>query len=114
MYEELPYKLNQVFDIVGFLSLDPNLAITHDSEKMENDIETQTHCPPASIVPRLHAIKVFKVGKNIPESNDIISKAESIRGDLKIVLTQLLFGDEIAADYLICHLISSVYVFYFL
>lgn len=78
---------------------------------MDNDCESQTHYPPTSIVPRLHAIKVREVDNNISGSNDIISKAESIRGDLKIVLTQLLFGDEVAADYLICHLISSVYVF---
>lgn len=98
---------------MGFLSLDPNLAQNHNSEEMENDLETQTHCPPASIVPRLHAIKIVETSKMVPGSNDIISKAESIRGDLKILLTQLLFGDEIAAEYLICHLISSVYVFNF-
>lgn len=30
--------------------------------------------------------------------------------DLKLIFTQSLFGDEIAAEYLLCHLISTVYV----
>lgn len=78
---------------------------------MANDPERQTHHPPASIVPRLHAIKILEENNpRIPEASSIFSKAASVRGDLRMVLSQLLFGDEIAADYLICHLISSVYV----
>ena len=107
--------MNQVIDIVGFLSLDPSLSGTHDSEEMADDLEKQTHHPPASIVPRLHAIKVVEESNRcISDSDSIFSKAESIRGDLRMVLSQLLFGDEIAADYLICHLISSMYKFIFL
>jgi hypothetical protein len=108
VYKEYPYKINQVIEIVGFLSLDPNLSETFDSEDMASDLERQTHHPPASIVPRLHAVTIANEINEYPVSTDIFSKAEGIRGDLRIFLSQLLFGDEIAADYLICHLISSV------
>ncbi|XP_001600675.2 mini-chromosome maintenance complex-binding protein isoform X1 [Nasonia vitripennis] len=111
VYKEYPVKLNEVIDIVGFISLDPNLSEIHDSEEMANDPECQTHHPPASIVPRLHAIKILKENNpRIPEASSIFSKAASVRDDLRMVLSQLLFGDEIAADYMICHLISSVYL----
>lgn len=109
----MPYKLNQVIDIIGFLSLNPCLSESYDSEETdhETDLERQTHNPPASIVPRLHAIKISdEKSLYTLEPASIFSKAESIRGDLRMVLSQLLFGDEIAAEYLICHLISSVYV----
>lgn len=112
-YKEFPGKINKVIDIVGFLSLDPNLSFVHDSEVMADNMELQTHNPPASMVPRLHAVKITEeVDTTIPDA-ELISKAESIRGDLRVVLTQLLFGDELAADYLICHLLSSVYVMIF-
>jgi Conserved membrane protein (DUF2044). len=32
----------------------------------------------------------------------------STRKDLKLLLTQLLMGDDVAADYLICYLLSRV------
>ncbi|XP_011494485.1 PREDICTED: mini-chromosome maintenance complex-binding protein [Ceratosolen solmsi marchali] len=110
VYKEYPQKLNQIIDIVGFLSLDPNLGETVDSDEMLSDLERQTHHPPASIVPRLHAIKIVNEISEYSDNSGIISMAEGIRGDLRMILSQLLFGDEIAADYLICHLISSVYL----
>ncbi|XP_014231994.1 mini-chromosome maintenance complex-binding protein [Trichogramma pretiosum] len=110
VYNDSSYKLNQVIHIVGFLSLDPDLSSVNDDEGML-DIERQTLHPPATIVPRLHAIKIVdEINKFIVNPVHILPKAEKIRGDLKILLSPLLFGDEVAADYLICHLISSVYV----
>ncbi|CAB0036154.1 unnamed protein product [Trichogramma brassicae] len=108
VYNDPSYKLNQVIHIVGFLSLDPDLSSVNDDEEML-DIERQTLHPPATIVPRLHAIKIVdEINKFIVNPVHILPKAEKIRGDLKILLSPLLFGDEVAADYLICHLISSV------
>ncbi|XP_033207989.1 mini-chromosome maintenance complex-binding protein isoform X2 [Belonocnema kinseyi] len=105
------HKLNEVLDIIGFLSLDPLHSAIHDSEDYMDDMEIQTHHPPASMVPRLHAVKVIPLAKNeIFNDPQLISKAECIRGDLQMVLGQLLFGDQLAADYLICHLISSIYM----
>lgn len=40
---------------------------------------------------------------------DIISDAEKVRSDLHLILTQILCGDDLAADYVICHLLSRVY-----
>ncbi|XP_058797024.1 mini-chromosome maintenance complex-binding protein isoform X2 [Phymastichus coffea] len=110
VYQNMPYKLNQVIDIIGFLSLDPTLSEIYDSPNM-TELEQQIHHPPASIVPRLHAIKIIdEKSKYIVEQTNIFSKAECIREDLRRVLSQILFGDQVAADYLICHLISSVYL----
>lgn len=104
--------LNQVVDIVGFISLDPLLSTIHASEDEMNEAEINTHNPPASLVPRLHAVKVVELKPEIANSPEIISKAQLIRGDLHIILSQLMFGDHLAADYLICHLFSTVYVFF--
>ncbi|KAK0097807.1 hypothetical protein PV326_013648 [Microctonus aethiopoides] len=109
--DSISYKLNQVIDIIGFISLDPTLNCAGNTDDMTDDMEIQTHNPPVSLIPRLHAIAVkelstiFKI-QNPPE---ILSKIQAIRSDLHMVLSQLLFGDNLAADYLICHLISSIY-----
>ncbi|GAB1863759.1 Mini-chromosome maintenance complex-binding protein [Camponotus japonicus] len=109
IYDGTILKLNQVIDIIGFISLDPMLNTINCSEDEMNEVNT--HNPPASLVPRLHAIKLIALTKseivNVP---DIISKAQLIRSDLHIMLSQLLFGDHLAADYLICHLLSMIYM----
>ncbi|XP_014215914.1 mini-chromosome maintenance complex-binding protein [Copidosoma floridanum] len=111
VYKESPFKLNQIVDIIGFVSLDLTASYNYSSDEIDNSMEMQTHHPPASLVPRLHAVKVTKeLNNRFPDAAEVLATAESVRGDLRVVLTQLLFGDEIAADYLICHLISSVYV----
>lgn len=105
----MPFKLNQVVEVIGFLSVDPLLSKYNEPQEGESDIEKQTCHPPASLVPRLHAVKMSTPRINFASMNPtILNRAESIRCDLKMVLSQLLFGDEIAADYLICHLISAV------
>lgn len=108
IYDGTSLKLNQVIDIIGFISLDPTLYTNQDSE---DDAEMMTHYPPTSLVPRLHAVKIIKLTKpDIPNAPEIVSKAEIIREDLHMILSQLLFGDRLAADYLICHLLSTMYV----
>lgn len=99
--------MNQTLDIIGFISLDPMLSQVSNFDDTMEDAEIQTHHPPASIVPRLHAIKITEV-KNNNTNPEIMSKAQNIRSDLHMVLSQLLFGDSLVADYVICHLISSV------
>lgn len=87
------------------------LSRIHTSDDMMDDAEVQTHNPPASLVPRLHAVKIVEQKETEAErigAREMFSKAESIRSDLHMVLSQLLFGDDLAADYLICHLISAV------
>ncbi|XP_076398019.1 mini-chromosome maintenance complex-binding protein [Megachile rotundata] len=111
-YEDVSLKLNEIIEVVGFISLDPLLTTIHDGEDgTMTEAETNVHHPPASLVPRLHAVKVIHLNKQkVKNGPEIISKAELIRNDLHLVLSQLLFGDQLAADYLICHLLSSVYM----
>ncbi|XP_043287663.1 mini-chromosome maintenance complex-binding protein isoform X2 [Venturia canescens] len=109
--DKISLKLNEIVHILGFVSLDPTLGIIHSSDEMMSDPEIHTHNPPVSLVPRLHAIKItVETPLPNPRTSNIYSRVESIRSDLRMVLGQLLFGDVMAADYLICHLISSVYL----
>lgn len=112
VYEnEETHKLNDVIDIIGFLSLDPAQCVSDNGDESMDDMEVQTHNPPVSMVPRLHAIKVVPLKENIICRDPVImSKAELIRSDLQMFLSKLLFDDTLAADYLICHLISSIYM----
>ncbi|KAK3921245.1 Mini-chromosome maintenance complex-binding protein [Frankliniella fusca] len=54
-----PLKLNDLIDVVGFLSLDPSLA--HVSSNMNTPAENMAENPPPSIVPRLHAVALRKI-----------------------------------------------------
>lgn len=109
-YEDTSLKLNEIIEVVGFISLDPFLStIYNEEDEIMTEAEMNIHHPPASLVPRLHAIKVIHLDKQrVEDAPQIISKAELIKNDLHLVLSQLLFGDHLAADYLICHLLSSV------
>lgn len=109
MYEDPTLKLNEIIEVIGFVSLDPLLSTIHDSDETMTEDEMNVHHPPASLVPRLHAVKIISLSKQeIKNAPEIISKAQLIRSDLRVVLSQVLFGDELAADYLICHLLSSM------
>ena len=61
-------KLNDMIEVIGFLSVDPALSGEFQPEKdplidpqAESDVETITHNPPPSLVPRLHAVYVKKL-----------------------------------------------------
>lgn len=107
-----------MLDIVGFLSVDPVLdGSTHEPTEFEEMAEIQANNPPPSLIPRLHAISIRDVTHLYPmslEPNDnLLFNGESktdIFKDIQLALTQCLFGDSIAAQYLMCHLISTVYV----
>ncbi|XP_076172689.1 mini-chromosome maintenance complex-binding protein isoform X2 [Ptiloglossa arizonensis] len=111
IYEDTALKLNEVIEVIGFVSLDPLLSTFHKCDDTMTEAEMNVHHPPASLIPRLHAVKVIHLSKqNIENAPEIISKAQLIRSDLHLVLNQLLFGDHLAADYLISHLLSSIYM----
>lgn len=70
-------KLNEMIEVVGFLSVDPALSGEFQPEKnplldpqSETDVETITHNPPPSLVPRLHAVYVKKLEHCNPLVND--------------------------------------------
>uniref|UniRef100_A0A4P6D665 Mini-chromosome maintenance complex-binding protein n=1 Tax=Rhodnius prolixus TaxID=13249 RepID=A0A4P6D665_RHOPR len=93
-------KVNDVIEICGFINFSP---LSQDNEL------------PNINIPRLHAV-TLKTIKSLnpycssdPKHNQILSEAKKLRSELHLVLTQLLLGDSLAADYLICHLIAHVY-----
>ena len=61
-------KLNDMIEVVGFLSVDPTLSGEFQPERnailepeSETDVEIITHNPPPSLVPRLHAVYVKRL-----------------------------------------------------
>lgn len=116
-YDSANLSLNQVIDVVGFVSIDPSLCASNQkSEEFDNYDEVCAMNPPPSLIPRLHAITYRPVAHLNPLLHDgrtlSLTKLEksAISHDLQKVLTQCLLGDSLAADYLFCHLISTVYV----
>lgn len=110
--EDDDFPLGTLLDVVGFLSVDPSLdGSTREVEEdqFETAEEVQSLNPPPSLVPRLHAILIKQRQHTNPNLELDIENPLDIYKDLKKVLTQCLFGDEIAADYLMCHLICSIY-----
>ncbi|KAI5644168.1 mini-chromosome maintenance replisome factor domain-containing protein [Phthorimaea operculella] len=119
-------KLNDMIEVIGFLSVDPALSgefITDDdanesafldSEPTETGVETITHNPPPSLVPRLHAVHVKKLEHCNPlvteaiDQEAVLREANIAREHLLKALTELLLGDSLAAEYLICHLVAKV------
>lgn len=87
-------------------------------DNFESTTEIQAQNPPPSLIPRLHAIAVH----HLPHVNPLMdirlpmltSADENInmplvQKDLRMLLTLCLFNDDLAADYLLSHLISTVY-----
>lgn len=112
--------LNTIVDVVGFLSVDPALDATTMDVDCENASELQAHNPPPSLIPRLHAIAVHKLSHPNPLLDIRLQKPSgkedidninilSVQKDLRMLLTLCLFNDDLAADYLLSHLISTVY-----
>lgn len=113
------YSLNTVVDVVGFLSVDPSLdGGNMEVDNFESRAEMQALNPPPSLIPRLHAIAV----RNLSHFNPLIDMSlstnekgiedfnmQSVQKDLHMLLTLCLFNDDLAADYLLSHLISTVY-----
>lgn len=102
-------------EVVGFLSTDFEAPITAADEFEDEQMEKIAANPPASLVTRIHAVHIKELEHNNPllhgESNpgqdlDVALLCQ----DLLKVLTQSLLGDELAAKYLLCHLVSSIYI----
>lgn len=108
--------LNAVLDVVGFLSVDPSLCASNQQpDEFDNFDEICAMNPPPSLIPRLHVV-AFRHMTNLNPILDDKSytltpeiKTDAYK-DLRIALTQCLFGDAVVADYLLCHLVSTVYV----
>ncbi|XP_046885023.1 mini-chromosome maintenance complex-binding protein [Hypomesus transpacificus] len=131
VYEESDsFKLNDIIEVYGILSMSPVLSgvaeekdlassLLDPVESMETVEEQRAHSPPASLVPRLHVLFAKRLQHNNPllpsapleDNSTVLSSSEmtSVRAELLAYLTHILLGDGLAAEYLILHLISSVY-----
>ncbi|EDV31607.1 uncharacterized protein Dana_GF15437 [Drosophila ananassae] len=122
VYEDFDaYQLNSLVDFVGFLSVDPSLdAATLDVEGYESLSELQAAHPSPFLIPRLHAFGV----KVLPHANPLLDESLrqppdacedpnpsqlTVHKDLRMLLKLCLFDDDLAAEYLLSHLISTVY-----
>ena len=108
------YKLNTLVDVIGFLSMDPSLDGSQDQLSEFDGIDMEEHItsnPPPSLIPRIHAIAIRELKHVNPLlDNESGSSLETdIFKDIHRVLTQCVFGDEVAAYYLFAHLLSSIY-----
>lgn len=65
--------LNEEIEVVGFLSLDPNLAYL-TTEECDNISEQQEFNPPPSLVPRLHVIAVQRMTHHVPLLSKFITQ----------------------------------------
>lgn len=123
-------KLNDMIEFVGVVSIQPKFAafaeekpdesgpmvLTPDSFMSEE--EHAAHYPPTSLVPRLHCVFYQHLKHSNPSipldidekiSDSLLSQVVKARDDLLSILKDLLLGDEVAAEYLLLHLVSSVY-----
>lgn len=101
-------KINDVCEFVGFLDMDPSVSANKDDNDMDTDVAT-------CFIPKIHCTCFKKMEHGNPLLINEIEKWHEdklslIRKDLMIVLTQLLLGDTLAAEYLLLHLISRVYL----
>uniref|UniRef100_H3AJW8 Mini-chromosome maintenance complex-binding protein n=1 Tax=Latimeria chalumnae TaxID=7897 RepID=H3AJW8_LATCH len=130
------FKVNDILEVYGVLSVDPALSVMNEDrnnsssildpmESMDTAEELRVHSPPASLVPRLHVIlanKLQHINPLVPASlqdeeskscnffvSSFLLEVSSVRAEFLGFLTHALLGDSLAAEYLILHLISTVY-----
>ncbi|KAK3739379.1 hypothetical protein QZH41_015771 [Actinostola sp. cb2023] len=121
-------KLNDMVEFIGVVSIQPNFAsfpekksdemVDLSADNFMTEEEQAAHYPPTSLVPRIHCV-LFQHMKHSnpcipPEINEkkaasCLFEAVKLREDLISVLKSVLLGDALAAEYLLLHLVSSVY-----
>jgi len=102
-------KLNDLIEVVGIVSLDPTMAATESDDEMGNS----PSLPPPSLVPRLHVITYTHLHHNNPllsPTPPLPPLKEVAKVELLTILTTCMLGDKLAAEYLLLHLISKVYL----
>lgn len=130
--QESTFKVNDMVEFIGVLSVDPGLAVFMDEDMTEGNVqeslgpspddlitpeERAVHHPPPSLVPRLHVLTSRHLTHSNPcvpndikgESSTAMQQLADVRGELLSLLTQVMYGDGVAAEYMLLHLVSSVY-----
>ena len=126
---EETFAVNDIVEFVGIVSVDPSLAQVplEGSDDLFSEFQQQENAvrnPPASLVPRIHVLHYIKNIHSNPllpaeklrfeqhltaNQTTIQQEAKACREELHSMLSKVLLGDSLAADYLICHLISRIY-----
>merc|ERR1740131_885574 len=95
--------------------MDPSLAHTSGNE-MDTEDDFSARCPPPSLVPRLHVVSAKKLTHINPLINSTstpalpTSECRELRETLRSLLEEAFMGDALAAELMILHLMSSVYM----
>jgi len=114
------FSLNDVVEFVGIISLSPepsesaNDGASHFDPMLATAAVASSY-QPSILAPRLHVLahRILEHGHpSLPQNPGMATATEAaiVRQELKSVLTEALLGDELAADYLICHLLSRIYL----
>jgi len=127
--EERP-KLNEVYEFIGIISCNPDLATPtmggrndHEDEFGFKDTTTMeerlVHCPPTSLVPRIHCIladKLLHTNPFLTRSLDSEIVVQALQNEFELIrrkiiesLAKIMFGDSLAAEYVLLNAISRVY-----
>uniref|UniRef100_A0AAY4C751 Mini-chromosome maintenance complex-binding protein n=1 Tax=Denticeps clupeoides TaxID=299321 RepID=A0AAY4C751_9TELE len=116
------YKVNDTLEVFGIFSftLVPIIRtvrlrypVTHVTGRHRPRSSTTTHCCP--LLPRRRGVPVgerllfFPGTKTCRFLSSFLSELDSVRSELLKYLTHVLLGDALAAEYLLLHLISTVY-----
>ncbi|KAL1823930.1 hypothetical protein ACET3Z_010708 [Daucus carota] len=113
---ESELKLNDVIEFVGLLTFDPKLAADDDTfDELSDGLceDALIHLPPSK-VPRLHCIVHQKLTSHDFLSGSLIlepksSMVKGVRESLLGHLTSVLGNDELAAHFMLLHLLSGVH-----
>ena len=129
---ELTLKLNDMIEVIGIMDIGDGGADATGEKKPESEaavagaqLDESNFSLPAVVAPQIHALYVQKLhhlnplvgdsccGNAAAAKTKIPSPdpefCEKMRKELHAVLSLCLFGDELAAEYLICCLISRIY-----
>ncbi|XP_060083565.1 mini-chromosome maintenance complex-binding protein-like [Ylistrum balloti] len=135
VYDDIDaFCVNDMVEFIGVLSVDPSLAqFEAEDQGSESKVcadgfevsmeEKNAHAPPPSLVPRLHAVLGMKLKHNNPlltssspqedGFKEVLARLQgeitTLRQHIIATLEHILFGDKLAAEYFLCHLLSSVY-----
>ncbi|XP_049858770.1 mini-chromosome maintenance complex-binding protein-like isoform X2 [Schistocerca gregaria] len=96
------FSLNDVIEVAGFIGFDSSNDDTNEGTDVRSDII-------------IHALAVRGLKHCNPllppviNTDELFASAEAVRIDLLEILKEFLLGDRLAAEYILCHLISTVY-----